>query len=94
MKLQPSGLGLRAVTVVLAGIAMASQAGAQTESEASKVVADQVRDQGYKCAEPAQATRDTADSAPELPLWMLECADAKYRVRIVPDQGAEISPIE
>ncbi len=92
--MQVSGVGLWAVMVALASFAMAPRAVAQSEAEASADVADQVRDQGYKCGEPAKATRDAADSAPELPVWILQCADAKYRVRIVPDQGAEIDPVE
>lgn len=82
-------LPLAALAAAIPGAALA-----QSEDEAARIVSDQVRDQGHKCAEPAQATRDAAASAPELPVWILQCADAKYRVRIVPDQGAEIDTLE
>jgi hypothetical protein len=75
-------------------LGLAREAIAQTETEAARDVADQVRDQGYKCGEPVQASRDAAASAPELPVWILQCSDAKYRVRVVPDQGAEIDAID
>jgi hypothetical protein len=85
-------------TILKAALFLACASGApalaQSEAEAARDVADQVRSQGNKCADPVQATRDPQESAPLLPVWILECADAKYKVRIVPDQGAEIDPIE
>lgn len=86
-------LGLAAVLAALLCL-QAAPAAAQSEAEAAGIVADQVRDQGHKCADPVTATRDAAESAPELPVWILECADARYKVRIVPDQGAEIESID
>lgn len=73
----------------------ACQAAAQTQSDtadASALVADQIRQQGYACAEPASAVRDPAveDDA----VWMLTCADASYRVRLVPDQAAQVEKVQ
>jgi hypothetical protein len=75
-------------------VALAPDVHAQDESEAAAVVAAQVRSQGFACADPATATRDAEQSKSNEPVWLLECADAKYRVRIVPDQGADISTIK
>lgn len=80
---------------VICGLAAPSSAQAQAQDgEAARIVADQVRSQGYACAQPAQATRDAESSRPGEPVWLLECADAKYRVRLIPDQAAEISRID
>lgn len=51
------------------------------------LVADQVRNQGFSCQEPVSATRDEAASKPELPVYVLTCADATYSVKVVPDQA-------
>ena len=53
----------------------------------AKLVADQVRNQGFSCQEPVSATRDEAASQPELPVYVLTCADATYSVKVVPDQA-------
>ena len=67
-------------------------AGAQTDAAAGEVVAVQVRNQGQACAEPVSAKRDpTADDDA---VWTLTCTDAKYRVRLVPDQAAEIQKLD
>jgi len=68
---------------------------AQTDSDdaaAAVLVADQVREQGQPCAEPAAAARDP--SVDDDAVWLLTCADAKYRVRLVPDQAAVIENID
>jgi len=53
----------------------------------AKLVADQVRNQGLTCQDPVSATRDEAESKPELPVYVLTCADASYSVKVVPDQA-------
>ena len=73
----------------------ASPALAQTGSDdaaAAALVADQVREQGIACAEPATAARDP--SVDDDAVWLLTCADAKYRVRLVPDQAAVIENLD
>ena len=49
------------VLAMLAGLS--SGAGAQQDPEAMQVVADEVRSQGYACAEPSAVERDAALSA-------------------------------
>ena len=53
----------------------------------AKMVADQVRNQGLSCNDPVSATRDETASKPELPVYVLTCADAVYQVKVVPDQA-------
>jgi hypothetical protein len=64
------------------------------DSEAAKVTADQVRAQGLPCAEPASAKRDPAVSRPDEPVWILECSDARYRVRLMGDMPAKVERLQ
>jgi hypothetical protein len=86
------------LTAVLAMtfVCCASPAFAQTDSAddtaAAALVGDQVREQGLACAEPAAATRDP--SVDDDAVWLLTCSDAKYRVRLVPDQAAVIENLD
>lgn len=66
-------------------------AAADDPSQDAADVADQVRSQGYACAEPVSATRDEAASRPDLPVYVLTCANATYSVKVIPDQGAVIT---
>jgi hypothetical protein len=77
---------------LLAGLS--SWASAQQESAAIQVVADAVRSQGYACAEPSSVERDAAASRPDLPVWILTCEAGRYRVELVPDMRARVTPIK
>jgi hypothetical protein len=55
------------------------------------VVADQVRSQGFACSNPSTAERIEAESRPEEPVYLLTCEEAIYKVRLVPDQAAEVT---
>ena len=76
---------------VLAGLS--SGAGAQQDAEAMQVVADEVRSQGYACAEPSAVERDAALSRPDLPVWILTCEGGRFRVELVPDMRARVTPV-
>ena len=56
----------------------------------SKIIADQVRDQGYACSDARGVERDPAYSRPDEPVWILKCDNAAYRVRLVPGTAAKI----
>ena len=81
--------------VAAALVASAFPAAAQTDADdaaAAELVAVQVRNQGLACAEPVSAKRDpTADDDA---VWTLTCADASYRVRLVPDQAAKVEKLD
>jgi len=53
-------------------------------------VAAQVRSQGYACDEPVTAKRDVRLSKPDLAVWILNCRNATYRVRLHPDMAAHV----
>lgn len=74
------------------GVCPAAAQTASDDAATGELVAVQVRSQGLACAEPVEVSRDPTvqDDA----VWTLTCADAKYRVRLVPDQAAEIEKLD
>ena len=74
--------------------AMAQTAPGTTEDAAADIVATQIRAQGHACQEPSSAKRDQAASKPDQAAWILTCANATYRVRLVPDMAAQVEQID
>ena len=69
----------------------ASSLAAQTEGEDPRnVIAAQIRDQGFDCDDPQSATQDMQASRPDEAVWILQCKNASYRVRLDPDMAAKI----
>ena len=66
---------------------------AQQEPPADDIAA-QVRLQGYPCDTPVSARKDAKWSWPDEPVWILSCAKATYRVRLVPDMAARIEKVQ
>jgi hypothetical protein len=64
------------------------------EMPASEIIADQIRDQGYACKESLSAERDPAYSRPDEPVWILECDNATYRVRLIPGMAADVERLD
>lgn len=66
---------------------------AQTAEDggAASIIADQIRDQGHRCDKPVSAQRDPTLSQPDLPVWILQCANATYRVTV---RGSMASTVE
>ena len=64
------------------------------DDEAAKVTADKVRAQGFPCAEPVSAQRDQAASKPDETVWILDCKDARYRVRLMDDMPAKVERLQ
>jgi hypothetical protein len=73
--------------------AMAQDTGVLTEAPA-QIIAAQIRNQGYACEAPAIAKRDEALSKPDLPVWILRCGNATYRVRLDADMAASVERLE
>ena len=65
---------------------------ATEDAAAGDLIAVQVRNQGYDCAEPVSASRDASVS--DDAVWTLTCANARYRVRLIPDQAAAIETLD
>lgn len=82
-------------TAFVAGLGpAAAQTGssAADDAAAGELVAVQVRQQGFDCAAPVSAKRDSSVDTDAV--WTLTCADGKYRVRLVPDQAAAVEKLE
>jgi hypothetical protein len=57
-------------------------------------VAAQVRNQGYQCEGPIQATQNVRLSRPDSAVWVLKCRNAVYRVRLDPDMAAHVTKLK
>ena len=66
----------------------------QTESVDIRIIADQIRSQGFSCTNPVSVERIKSESVPEEPMYLLICENAKYQVRLVPDQAAKVTPVK
>ena len=62
-------------------IALSSLAHAQQE-KAAEIIAVQIRKQGYTCGKAERAERDVEASKPNVPVWILKCDNARYRVHV------------
>jgi hypothetical protein len=56
-------------------------------------LADQVRAQGYPCDRLMSAERDAGQSRPNEAVWIIKCANAAYRMRVIPDMAARVEPL-
>jgi len=79
--------------LLTAAVALGGGVQAQ-EIPPTKIIADQVRDQGYACNEARDVERDPAYSRPDEPVWILKCDNAAYRVRLVPGTAAKIERLD
>ncbi len=75
-----------------AGTSMAVDAQAEDETPVN-IIAAQIRKQGYKCDNAERAVRDEKQSKPDLPVWIVTCEDATYRVRLVGDMSDRVEKI-
>jgi hypothetical protein len=60
----------------------------------AQIIADQVRDQGFSCNGSPTAERDPAYSRPDEQAWILDCDNATYRVRLIPDMAADVERLD
>jgi hypothetical protein len=86
-------VGLGAVMAPLAAIDDSRVVRAQQIPPATDIAA-QVRRQGHPCEGPESALKLTRQSWPDEPAWILTCANATYRVRLIPDMAAHIERIQ
>jgi len=83
--------------LILVGLALASAVlypARASDTEAARVVADQIRRQGFTCDEPVKAERDAKASAPNAAVWSMQCNNSSYRVQLVPDQAAKVEKVD
>lgn len=82
---------------LLAALAALTGAGvftASAQEDATNIVADEIRAQGYKCDSPQSAKQDTQASKPDEAVWILQCESGSYRVRLIPDMAAKVEQLD
>jgi hypothetical protein len=87
-------LPARIILVLLAMTAGGGLPTAMAEDSPKNIIAAQIRDQGYKCDSPQSADQDMQASKPDEAVWVIQCEDASYRVRLVPDMAATVERID
>ena len=74
--------------------ALAFKSKAPQNSETPKdVIATQIRSQGFGCNQPTTAERDRLASIPDEGVWLLQCEDGSYRVRLIPHLAAKVERV-
>jgi len=73
--------------------AISPEAQAQDEPAAS-IIAVQIRKQGFACDKAKGADRDPSASSPDIPVWILDCGNASYRVQLVPNMAAKVEKLD
>jgi hypothetical protein len=82
------------VTLVLVAVADAAICPTAARENPRDVIAAHIRSQGYPCYSPQSAVRQPRASRPGEQAWLLNCENADYLVRLVPDMAAIVEPIE
>lgn len=92
-----AGLALNAITLGGPDAQAQSQQIAEVQPADDEVppdiIAVQIRKQGYECTNPSKAKRDEQVSKPDLPVWILTCENATYRVRLVGNMADRIEKL-
>ncbi|MGD9502140.1 MAG: hypothetical protein AB7V40_06600 [Methyloceanibacter sp.] len=86
----------RIVLAVLGSVSagcVALAAGTQDQDTAN-ILAAQLRDQGYVCDQPKSAEQDAQASKPDEEVWVVQCENARYRMRLHPDMAADIERLD
>src|SRR3954467_1154509 len=86
-------VGLMVLVTSAMGPTTAQQRSEGEETPAG-ILAVRLRQQGYRCDEPARAKPDAAQSRADERAWVVECANASYRMRLIPDLDAVIEPLD
>ena len=55
-----------------------------------EIIASHIRTQGYPCDDAKSAQHELGQSMPNEQVWILQCSNAAYRVRLVPNLAAQV----
>jgi len=88
-----TSIGVLPLLIVFMVNGFLPNAAAQTETPLD-ILAVRVREQGHPCDKPIKAERDQSASQPLATVWLLQCSNARYRVVLHPDMGAQIEVIK
>ena len=93
MNLKPAIRFGVAAAALLSPIGIAHSQNADTVTP-PEVLADQLRSQGYPCAQALSSQRDGDRSSRDESVWILKCSNGLYRVRLIPDMAAKVEKID
>src|SRR5262245_26173980 len=85
------------VTLAILGLVGAGGtaiAAGPADEDPRNVLAAQLREQGYACDQPQSAERDAQASGPDEAVWIVQCENAKYRMRLDPDMAAKVERLD
>jgi hypothetical protein len=82
-----------AIPWLVGAVATAIAAG-PSGTDTQNILAAQLRDQGYACDQPQSAERDAQASTPDEAVWVVQCENDKYRMRLVPDMAAKVERLD
>lgn len=80
--------------IVASAAAAPTAVAAAADDDFKNIIAAQIRAQGYACDQPQSAEQDAQASKPNEEVWVLQCEGAQYRVRLVPDMGAQVETLQ
>jgi hypothetical protein len=66
---------------------------ARAEAGPADSLAVEIRRQGHRCDAALGAERDTQQSRPGEPVWIVKCSNATYRIRLIPHQAGHIEQL-
>lgn len=69
-------------------------AGESPGEDPDTMLAAQLRAQGYACDQPKNAKRDVQASKPDEAVWIVQCENARYRMRLDPDMAAKVERLD
>jgi hypothetical protein len=69
------------------------QMAAADDEVPADIIAVQIRKQGFECRNPQSAKRDPQASEADLPVWILTCENATYRVRLVGNMADHVEKL-
>jgi hypothetical protein len=75
-----------------AGLGLFDGAAALAQEAPTDILAAAVRARGHECTAPQGAERQ-GQAAPDRPVWLLRCLNARYRVTLSPNRTAEVEKI-
>jgi hypothetical protein len=75
-------------------ISIAAIQSLSAQEPTKNLLAAQIRDQGYPCSKPLNANRDLKRSRPDEAVWVLQCQNGTYRLRLVPDMAARVQRLK
>ncbi len=80
--------------LALLGAGGAAIAAGPPGEDTQNILAAQLRDQGYACDQPQSAERDVQASGPDEAVWIVQCENARYRMRLDPDMAAKVERLD